>query len=209
MDIEYWSNFYKNGHTKKENSLFSAFVLEFCNLLKDASILELGSGNGRDALFFAKSGMKVVAIDQIDDHLTYMHENIYFIQSDFTKINHEDFQTKFDCVYSRFTLHSISETQEDILLDSIPSVIKQGGFLAIEARGLKNSLYGKGRKVENENNAFYYDKHYRRFIDFEKFTSKLQKLYKNIEIIYASESRGFAPFNGEDDFFFRLIVKFL
>lgn len=211
MDIEYWNNFY-NTHTLEidQNSLFSSFVVDKCKLVAGNKILELGCGNGRDALYFEKQGLSVTAIDQIDSGFYHNHKNITFICGDF--VNVKEFvgiNQKFDCIYSRFTLHSITQRQEDSLLRGLSSMVKIGGFLAIEVRGKKNSLYLKGERVKDEEDAFYYNDHYRRFIDFEKFCKKIKEEFKNIKILFAEESTGFAPFDGQDDYFVRIIVEFL
>lgn len=282
------------------------------------TLLELGCGNGRDAIFFAKNGIKVIAIDQVADEISYLAslyaENPHFISGDFTDLdtifkeldschNHErakqskniphevpqtlaslhfskkcdfanannmakshqserlkstksiesnaeshkdsadssDFNfidshdfakyrndgididshysmpnltntaegdstrsAQFHCIYSRFTLHSITHSQQETLLSQIPRYLAKDGILAIEARGLKNSLYQKGEAVIDEADAFIYDSHYRRFVDLERLCEVLGSL--GFEIEFAKEDRGFAPFNGEDDYFFRIIA---
>lgn len=53
MDKDYWENFYKNYDGNVEPSLFSKFVLE--NYAKaNNHLIELGCGNGRDAIFLLK-----------------------------------------------------------------------------------------------------------------------------------------------------------
>ena len=283
------------------------------------TLLELGCGNGRDALFFAKNGIKVTAIDQVADEISYLasicEENPHFISGDFTDLeaifnvnsacsdflgsasphcneansplgnhcidlvfphkartqsplslckntknststtlsrrldkrsevpnarifsNANDGESQkdssnsinanifsesqsdsndstitkkhkqspqFHCIYSRFTLHSITNAQQERLLSQISHFLAKNGIVAIEARGLKNSLYQKGEALIDEANAFIYDNHYRRFVDFETLCEILQA--KGFYIEFAKEERGFAPFNDEDDYFFRIIA---
>ena len=62
-DREYWDDFYEGQHAVGYPSPFA----EFCesHFLDDTSlILELGSGNGRDAFYFYDRGHQVVAFDQ-------------------------------------------------------------------------------------------------------------------------------------------------
>lgn len=233
------------------------------------SLLELGCGNGRDALFFAKNKIQTTAIDQVADEISYLAKhcatttkgiaNPHFIAGDFTNLSaiferggvdsafsstkddaltaqrenvldeksgllhHERGDTtqrfidkandklpdlslnpRFDCIYSRFTLHSITHTQQENLLSQIPHFLAPSGIVAIEARGKKNSLYRQGEPVEGEANAFIHDSHYRRFVDFESLCEVLESQL-NLTIHFAKEDRGFAPFNGEDDYFFRVV----
>nr|WP_258443694.1 class I SAM-dependent methyltransferase [Helicobacter sp. 16-1353] len=90
--------------------------------------------------------------------------NPNFIAGDFTKLESFKFRDKFDCIYSRFTLHSIDKNAQDKVLKNCIKYLKIGGILAIEVRGKKNSLYKKGLEVEKD--AFIYEEHYRRFLDF-------------------------------------------
>ena len=67
MDKEYWNQFYKKNYNNKEIINPSSFAL-FCqnNFYNDSEkkIMELGCGNGRDSLYFARQGHTVYAIDQ-------------------------------------------------------------------------------------------------------------------------------------------------
>ena len=222
MDKDYWKNFYQK-HTKSgERSLFANFVYEnylakqsFISSLKQGfhfrqtRLLELGCGNGRDALFFAKKGIRVVGIDQVSEEIAYLqnkkHKNANFIASDFTKLREISVLNNhtFECIYSRFTLHSISLKQQENLLLQLKDFLAPQGIFAIEARGYKNALYKKGEAVKDEADAFIYDNHYRRFINVWRLCEILQA---HFDIAFAAECRGFAPFQKSDDYFFRIIA---
>lgn len=238
------------------------------------SLLELGCGNGRDSLYFANNGIDTTAIDQVQEEMEFLNDyvetlqnskhslvdstketrqsihlqnNPRFLCGDFTQLDDFSFQQQFDCIYSRFTLHSISKAQQDKTLADCLKYCKDGGILAIEVRGEKNSLCGKGKAVENESNAFIYDNHYRRFLNFTQTLQEIESLRfspnnatqevfnkkadntDNTQVgthtitmgggggnmlivycfktLYAMENKGFAPFNGEDDYFIRIIAR--
>ncbi|WP_246059081.1 class I SAM-dependent methyltransferase [Campylobacter troglodytis] len=201
-DKSYWKAYY-NTHLKEEApSLFARFCKE--GFLKpEFSLVELGCGNGRDSLYFAKNGIKVLGIDQCENVIEFLKkgydlENLAFESGDFTAL--KDFDEGFDAVYSRFTLHSINEMQQKRLFEWIKRNLKPKGILAIECRGYKNSLYKLGARVEED--AFIYEEHYRRFLNFKALKEALSKDY---ELLFAKEDRGFAPFKAEDDFFIRII----
>lgn len=205
MDKNYWANFYAKHKVGEKPSLFAKFVWEnYLATRKDSHLLELGCGNGRDALYFAKCGIHTLGIDQCENMIDLLNKkhsgaNLTFQSGDFTALPNT--KSAFDAVYSRFTLHSINATQQSNLFKWIGANLKANGILAIECRGYKNSLYGLGKMVETD--AFIYENHYRRFVRFE---SLLEILGDDYEIHFAKEDRGFAPFNGEDDFFCRLIA---
>lgn len=81
--------------------------------------------------------------------------------------------------------------------------LKQNGLLRIEVRGQQNSLYKCGVMIEDEQDAFIYDNHYRRFLNFNELREDL----KSYGLLFAKEDRGFAPFKDEDDFFIRIIAR--
>nr|WP_247600075.1 class I SAM-dependent methyltransferase [Helicobacter cinaedi] len=156
------------------------------------SLLELGCGNGRDSLYFANNGIDTTAIDQVQEEVEFLNgyaktlqdskqspqtKNIpRFLCGDFTQLDSFSFQRQFDCIYSRFTLHSVSKAQQDKTLADCLKYCKDGGILSVEVRGEKNSLCGKGKAVENETNAFIYDNHYRRFLNFTQTLQEIKSL---------------------------------
>ena len=108
-------------------------------------------------------------------------------------------------MYSRFTLHSISENQENDVLKWTYNSLSKGGYFFIEVRGQKNEIYRKGTPVPNERDAYIYEDHYRRFINNERFCSKLHDI--GFHIVLNEEKKGFSPYNNDDQTFMRLICK--
>lgn len=209
-DKNYWRNYYQAHLSTKEQeqSNFASFCVE--RFFKaGANLIELGCGNGRDSVYFANNGIKTLGIDQCENVIDFLNKNhgsknLSFKSGDFTALSNavELIGVKFDIIYSRFTLHSISAKQQENLFEWIRANLKASGILAIECRGYKNSLYRLGVMVEED--AFIYENHYRRFVNFEGLCEALGKDY---DILFAKEDRGFAPFNGEDDYFVRVIAR--
>jgi SAM-dependent methyltransferase len=206
-DKVYWEKYYSKQNAELKPSLFAQYVTE--NVLKEHNlIIELGCGNGRDAIFFANENFKVYAIDQVFDEIKFLKKrytqlkNITFECADFTNL---DNSRKFDVVYSRFTMHSITESQEEKVVLWAFQNLNPNGIFCIEVRGQKNEIFGKGKPVKNQPNAFIFNEHYRRFLKFEVFINKLESMGFSIE--FAAEKKGFAPFNGENETFIRIIAK--
>ncbi len=204
MDKEYWKKYYSSNEVPPTPSPFAIFILE--NFLNEKeTLIEFGCGNGRDSIFFANNNINVIAIDQCKNEINKLKKenhlkNLKFIFSDFTKL---DWIDTFDNIYSRFTLHAIKEEEENSVIDWAKKHLNKDGKILIEARGLKNELFGLGDPVKNEENAFIYDNHYRRFIDLNKIKEKLEK--NDFEIILAKEEINFAPFKNENQKFIRII----
>ncbi|EAJ5709781.1 class I SAM-dependent methyltransferase [Campylobacter lari] len=253
-DEKYWTDFYQSHRDPFAASLFAKFCYKHY-IKKYDLLLELGCGNGRDSIFFSKNSIRVDAIDLCKKEIYYLNQkhkgdNVRFICMDFSEI---DFVDKYDIVYSRFTLHSISEEQENRLFPAVYKALKKykdynitlkdtkaeqknfrniqrqenkegrygkfqeekyrseenqqnkikTGYFCIEARGIKNSLYGLGKQVDKD--SFIYNDHFRRFINIDITCKKLQSV--GFDIVLAEENINFAPFKKENDYFVRIVAK--
>ncbi len=207
MDKNYWESYYRDQKLIQKPTLFAQYIYE--NKIRNhTSLIELGCGNGRDAVYFANKGLEVLAIDQCENEIKFLNNKFFHLSNcSFRTGDFTDFHVdrKFDIVYSRFTLHSVSMEEEKKVCCWAYGILNNNGIFCIEVRGQKNEIYGKGEAVGSENDAFIYDRHYRRFLNFNDFCKRLQGFGFNLD--YAEEKKGFAPFNGEDETFIRIIAK--
>ena len=140
-----------------------------------ASLLEKDKSSQKDTNT-TDTNANAESLSQSKTQKTNIQNNPHFLCGDFTQLDSFGFQQQFDCIYSRFTLHSVNKAQQDKTLADCLKYCKDGGILAIEVRGEKNSLCGKGKAVENESNAFIYDNHYRRFLNFTQTLQEIETL---------------------------------
>lgn len=207
MDKSYWKNIYSKQSESELPSLFARYIAETLSI-EGKSIIELGCGNGRDAIFFANANANVTAIDQCDNIIELLDlrfqkvDNLKFICTDFTCL---DDSIKYDIVYSRFTFHSISKAQEENVVDWAYRNLKPNGKLCVEVRGQKNEIFQIGTPVDNEPDAFILNNHYRRFLHFESFCKELHDL--GFKLDFAKEQKGFAPYNGTNETYIRVIAS--
>lgn len=202
----YWNKFYNNNNLTNEPSLFAYEIAKYIKSGK--KLVELGCGNGRDSIYFNELGLEVDAIDISDrtiDNLKNSHlnnQNINFICYDFIEYIKE---TKIysDYIYSRFTLHSITDNQQSRLLENVYFNLKENGKFFIEVRSILDDIYGLGVKVGR--NAFIYEKHYRRFIVKKELEKELMKI--GFKIISSEEKKGFAPFGDKNPIIIRIIAE--
>tara|TARA_B110000503_G_scaffold141547_1_gene235427 strand:- start:1044 stop:1646 length:603 start_codon:yes stop_codon:yes gene_type:complete len=194
-DTNYWETFYEKHPENKIPSNFAVYI-NSVYLNKNKTLLELGCGNGRDAIYFINQGLKVTAIDLATKEIDYLKQlniqNITFKAHDFTKLYE---YSNFDFVYSRFTLHSINEDSENSVLSQLNGVLKPGGLFLLEARSIKD------KELEKE---FGID-HYRRYIDLERVTKKIKD--KGFTIIESLESQGLAKYKRENPYVIRIIAR--
>ncbi len=207
MDKLYWENYYKRHTAPVEPSRFAQFIMGQY-VTPGQKLIELGCGNGRDATYFGANGVHVLAVDQAASEVNELNvqnvlPNVHFEAGDFTNL--EDGCEGYDVVYSRFTLHSVEKQEQTRTLGWAARNLVDGGYLCIEVRGQKNSLFGKGVPVEGQSDAYIFDDHYRRFLDQSVLDSEVEDL--GMHIVESEEAQGFAPYGGEDDFFIRQISR--
>lgn len=209
-DERYWDRFYAEkenvGEALYEPSLFARFVLQKY-MSAGKMVVDLGCGNGRDSVYFAQNGLHVTGIDASQTAIENNQKRIsmdhcVFVCDDFVSVD-SIYQIQYDYCYSRFTLHAIDEQQETQILIKAYDMLKEGGYLFIEARSVHDGKYGLGQEVEK--NAYIHDDHYRRFIDMPELEQKLKDL--GFVIAELEESDRFAPRQGENAVCIRAIAQ--
>lgn len=193
-DVGYWNDFYQNKFSISEPTAFARTILPY--LEPGKRLVDVGCGNGRDSLFFYRNGLRVLGIDASDVAIRQLQKEtkegwLEFLCGDFTYLPDE--RETYDYCYSRFTLHAISQEQSGRLLTHAAQLLKSGGTIWIEARSVNDELYGKG--VPLGKNEFFYNDHYRRFIEKEALKKELEQF--GFSVVYIEESRDFAPFQNE------------
>ena len=213
MDKIYWNNYYQQHGKDKGISKHSSYA-QFCvdNFFteKKMNIVELGSGNGRDAIFLAHHGHNVIAIDQsttaIDIEKQSLHAEIGqnlnpkaldFIQEDYTQYE------KIDVFYSRFSIHSITKDDEALLLPNVYSALNSNGLFCIEVRTTKDPLCGVGEACGE--NTFITDNHKRRFIDSKVFREQVSDL--GFKELYFTEENNLSIYKNDNPVLMRIILQ--
>lgn len=208
---KYWNDFYKKYKAPILPSSFAKFILRKKSK-EDKSLLELGCGNGRDSLFFMNNNIRVTACDsstkainEIKNQLSHINiKNFHCI--DFTKLKENHFKKKFDLVYSRFTLHSISYYQEKNTINWIRKNLKKNGKFCFEARSTRDPLM-KSKKAKNiSKNTYEFEKgHIRRFIDIQEI--KISLLNIGFKIDYLIEKNNVAKYKNDNPFVIRCVAR--
>ena len=211
MDKAYWDKYYQQHGKDKSISNCSTFA-DFClkNFFSpEGNIVELGSGNGRDAIYFAQHRHMVTAIDQSTVAIDIEKEGLppkvgellKPLARDFIK---EDYTTfgDIDIFYSRFTMHSITKEDEGVLLPKLYNSLQIGGLLCIEARTIKDPLYGVGEYCDIDT---YSTDHRRRFINSNTFLKSLLRL--GFELLYFTEKNNLSVYKDDNPVLMRIILR--
>jgi cyclopropane fatty-acyl-phospholipid synthase-like methyltransferase len=201
VDKQYWEKFYSGMIAPVNPTPFARYFFEKY-MTQGQCILDLGCGNGRDSVFFARHGLYVTGVDQCAQELARIQTNECEHRLSLVACDMSEFpQGKYHAIYSRFSLHAVSEATENILLAEISRSLAENGLLALEVRSTKDDLFGVGQPAGR--NAFV-TTHYRRFVDFHEIQEKIKAL--GFRIVEANESRGFAPYQNEDPVVIRVIA---
>ena len=196
----YWEKYYANNKILPP-SMFAIFVQEMLSI--STSILELGCGDGRDAIFFAENGHLVTAVDRSHEAIKKLSELklLNAVQADFSElvsvINHS-----YDIVYSRFSLHAVDEKLARTTLEFSEKVLRTDGRIFIECRSTQDEMYGVGEKINEDT---YFNTHFRRFIKMEDLKQELINLGMKIE--FAAVDSNFAPHKDVNPIVNRIIAR--
>ena len=200
-DTSYWNDYYKRHAEPQDPSSFALYVKSkyVATSAHSQRMIELGCGNGRDAVFFARSCQNInfLAVDLADEEVEFLNKNysspnLSFESADFSSL---DSGPSFDYVYSRFTFHSIDEMSEDRTLNWIGQNLNSNGYFFLEVRSSRDAHLEKAIK----------DAHYRRYVSYDAICSKVKQ--QGLSIVESVESQGLAPYKGEDPFIIRLVAR--
>jgi len=117
------------------------------------NIVELGCGQGRDTLFFARNGFKVQSLDYSEGGVRIVSERaralglagrIHVIQHDLRKPLPFN-ENSFDACYAHMVYCMAFTTLElEFISAEVQRVLKPGGFIVYTVRNKEDPHYGKG-----------------------------------------------------------------
>ena len=206
---QYWNNFYKEFQ-KYTPSQFCVSVMT--DLPEDAVIVELGSGNGRDSLYFASQGFTVLALDLSEvaveacQHYCEAQglDAALFVQADLTDANAvaravEKARAKSASgalvFYSRFVMHSLDESQQQLFLQALSSCSHPEDVIYFEFRSTGDGSLEK-----------HFGGHYRRYVNTNDFEDDLLNI-AGFGVAYSITGQGMAKYKEEDPIVSRIIAE--
>ncbi len=135
MNNEYWDKKHKEKYSKEKwagtPSKFAAFAIDY--FPKEGRILELGTGQGGDAMFFDRQGYEVIATDFSDEAIKNAKDRapaIRFMKMDMAQV-FRSWDFDFDIVYSHMALHYFDAETTKKIFEEIHRVLRKDGILAL------------------------------------------------------------------------------
>lgn len=103
-----------------------------------STLLDIGSGTGRDSKFFMNNRIKVIAVDLSDEMIRLCREKgIESYQLDFYNLHQID--KKFDAVWSMNSLLHVEKANLDLVLEEIGSMLNPLGLFFMGVYGGEDS----------------------------------------------------------------------
>lgn len=137
---QFWNNFYSDRQkavpffvNSPDENLVNYFESE---LFQNGRVLELGCGPGRNAIYFAKKGCSVDAVDLSIESLKWAKEraiennvSINFVHANIFELDIEE--GSYDIVYDSGCFHHIAPHRRICYIDLIKKALKPNGYFAM------------------------------------------------------------------------------
>ncbi|MBK6288150.1 MAG: adenylyl-sulfate kinase [Pseudomonadales bacterium] len=200
----HWADYYRNAAVPLRPSSFAEVVLG--RIATNARVLEIGCGNGRDAVFFANAGRDVTALDVSAEAIelctrNHAREGLRFLCGALPQLA-LDLPGEFDCAYSRFCLHAMTGGEEHDMLRAAQHALCDQGLFFIECRSINDPLARQGEVISPTERIHG---HYRRFIVADELERRL--LDSGFGIVDMLESNGLARLGDDDPVVIRVTAR--
>lgn len=160
-------------------SRFARRVYLFLKRKRLNTLLDLGCGGGRDAVYFARKGFKVVATDLVEtaEQQEKLRKNgVGWISGDLQSIRLAN--NSFDVIYAHLSLHYFDDKTTASIFRKIRGILKPGGYFFVKCKSADDPLFGRGRMIEEN----YYDFGMTRHFFTKEYMAEKLKDFRVIKI---------------------------
>jgi len=192
---EYWDQFY--GKQGRRSSPPSTFAVKAIPWIKNANlkrVLDLGCGDGVDAVLFAENGCDVVCTDFSKEAIKKACKNALKRKVKIKALVHDMIEPlqfsneSFDVVFAHLSLHYFDDKTTAKIFSEITRILKIGGLLFVKVKSIDDPLYGKGEKVGENTFKFGYARHF----FSQKYLLRITKQYETIYLQQVCEETHYA-----------------
>ncbi|PIP38781.1 MAG: hypothetical protein COX19_10830 [Desulfobacterales bacterium CG23_combo_of_CG06-09_8_20_14_all_51_8] len=191
MNETYWKQWYRKFKYRKPSD-FAKFCVK--RIPKGSTILDIGCGNMRDTLFFAKNKLKTIGVDIIDPGIELYKKNKYIYFHNFDAVDFigsiPDNYFRCPVVYARFFLHAVERKK---MVEFIAYCSAQNLSIYAEARSDRDTEIKKDRS------------HKRNLVNANALLKLL--IHYGYRIEYFEEGKRLAKWKGEDPVIIRFIAN--
>lgn len=176
----FWDQWHETHTTAGKGSHGDDALRIFMDNLPDGEqlrVLELGCGQGKQAIDLARSGYRVSAFDRSPVAIAAARRNaksaavkVDFREHDMTQPLPYPSQV-FSGVFSHLSLHYFDDARTREIFGEIARVIKPGGRLFFTARSVRDPFYAQGDWLSRD--LYCHEGHVRRFFDEEYILKEL------------------------------------
>jgi tellurite methyltransferase len=111
------------------------FVVQHVEAFLPGSVLDLGAGDGRNALFLARAGFKVIAVDAVEGAITRLRRSAseagLEVETHVGDIARFSFAPSYANVISTVTLHFLPKDEAPTIIARAKECTAQGGLHAV------------------------------------------------------------------------------
>lgn len=203
---EYWESFYHSRTSvavPNSPSPFARWVAQWEPA--GTSLVDVGSGTGRDTLWFAREGFRCMGLDYAEAAVesatraaqdaglstTFLRANLYDRPEVIEIATRVREQLEPGVVYGRFLLHAIDDDGRENLWAFAGTALSPGGRIYVEFR--------------TEPTKHEFGEHYRHFVDPDVVVAELEAI--GGRVVRRLEGHGLAVYKNEDPHVCRLAVE--
>jgi tellurite methyltransferase len=207
--LGYWNELYsKENYFGTGQTILANSAKELIDKYHFQKILELGCGQGRDSVFFAKYGYDVTATDISENAINFVKKiknesnlkNLNLFVHD-TKKPFDFLNKKFDLIYSNLALQFFNLSQLDSIFFNISNLMNDDSLFLFSTKKPGDKYFNFGNKISDH--AFEYKGITRFFFD----KSELEDVLKNyFNIIFLQDDKHVNQ-DGTESVWWKILVK--
>lgn len=200
----HWNSYYKQAIAPSNPSSFAVSVAD--KISSASKVLEVGCGNGRDAVYLSAQGNDMIALDASEAAIKFCRKQyedmpINFLSGTISNLMPEN-EANFDVIYTRFCLHAMTIREEKEFFNVASELLCPNGEIHIECRSINDPLARKGEVISPTERIYG---HYRRFIIIDELLQNL--VSAGFEVKEAIEAKGLAKYKDDDPVVIRVSAK--
>lgn len=209
VNVQYWEGFYRSqrrADVPQEPSAFAHWVVE--SGTASTFLVDIGSGTGRDALWFARSGYQALGLDYARPAVALAEDaaeaeklpasfkvfDLYDLRQVLTMGARLARRERPHTLYGRFLLHALEDDGRDNLWRLAELALRDDDRLYLEFRTDKDA---------EAPHAF--GEHFRRFLNPDVVVDEIEARGGHVE--HREEGHGLAVYRDEDPHVCRLVVR--